>query len=154
VRNDFSGRGCQHFLRQENGPNRLVQIPVGVGHSHEASEPRDKIFALTPIFAQLGIQLPKENYRESISVVYREATWAIIQQTASVSILERINPSQRSAELPSWVHDFREPAVKYSTNITDIWHASRDSHVDATLSIETDLSQLGLAGINFSRIAQ
>ena len=77
-----------------------------------ATDPRDKIFAFYGLYNLFAQQRLNANYRTSMSQVYTSATRTLIDQDGNLEILSAcVYPTQRSADLPSWVPDFSLPGI-------------------------------------------
>lgn len=79
-----------------------------------ATEPKDKIFALYGLFAEIGVRLPSPDYKKSLGTIYLEATKALIEKETSLRILLLVTGLPNSdIEAPSWVPDFSNDLPPY-----------------------------------------
>jgi hypothetical protein len=104
----------------------LAREILMVASTQEATDARDRVFTLHPLFCKVGIPLPAPDYRLSLERVYTEATRAIISSTGSLTVLNKVTRVGNSI-FPSWVPDLRasETALSFTLN----WNASRDSRL-------------------------
>ncbi|KAK7192397.1 heterokaryon incompatibility protein [Paraphaeosphaeria sporulosa] len=72
----------------------------------DATDPRDKIFAIHGLLLVLGACLPNPDYSKSTEQVYREAAAAAIAHDARLHILGSITGESLIKDLPSWVPDW------------------------------------------------
>ncbi|OAG03314.1 uncharacterized protein CC84DRAFT_968539 [Paraphaeosphaeria sporulosa] len=72
----------------------------------DATDPRDKIFAIHGLLLVLGACLPNPDYSKSTEKVYREAAAAAIAHDARLHILGSITGESLIKDLPSWVPDW------------------------------------------------
>jgi hypothetical protein len=131
-------------------------------HEHrrrEATDPRDKVFAMLGLAEDFSPDLLKPNYSKSVGQIYRETTLASIKQTGSLEILRHTwEPVQRSEEytLPSWVRSWEVPtslakeAGQYGHESP--YRASAGSL--ASLNVSNDLSVLVIKGLYIDRVNQ
>src|ERR1700739_865286 len=68
-----------------------------------ATDPRDKVYAIHGILNFLGIPMPDPDYAKTVVDVWEEAAVSIIQKTGSLLILCAACSSQCQHALPSWV---------------------------------------------------
>ena len=73
---------------------------------HEASDPRDRIYALLACANKEYQQRITPDYSNTYIEVYIEATKCIIEIDKSLNILGFPAPEEKSKNLPSWVPDF------------------------------------------------
>ncbi|KPM36393.1 hypothetical protein AK830_g10166 [Neonectria ditissima] len=106
--------------------NRTVVDMLGKGRSFNASDPRDKVYALLnlPTFrSTLPDLIP--NYEVGIQTVYTEVAAAIIQKTQDLHMLSCVNSDLRSlpegGQAASWVPYWHMPRGKGSASET--WYA-------------------------------
>lgn len=74
----------------------------------EAGNEKDKIIALSGLFAELDIPFPEPDYNLPVEDIYREATVASIIYDKSLHILYHAPSNRRRRGLSSWVPDFAE----------------------------------------------
>ncbi|KAB2099712.1 hypothetical protein AG0111_0g12040 [Alternaria gaisen] len=74
---------------------------------HQASEPRDKVFALYGMLQRLQAHLEAPNYLRPIEDIYLEASAAAIHEDQSLRVLEGLT-GVSSLELPSWSPDWSD----------------------------------------------
>jgi hypothetical protein len=72
----------------------------------DATDPRDKIFAVHNLLSALGAHLPDPDYSKSIDQVYREAAATAITHDSRLHILSSVTGESSIEDLPSWVPDW------------------------------------------------
>ncbi|KAF2200646.1 hypothetical protein GQ43DRAFT_472515 [Delitschia confertaspora ATCC 74209] len=73
----------------------------------EATNPKDKVYALFGICKRFGFDLPVPDYKKHIAVIYTEAARALIRCDQSLGFLSMVEGSSSSSlGLPSWVPNF------------------------------------------------
>lgn len=100
--------------RRENpNTNPRPKIPPLVSEillharSHQASEPRDKVFALYGILQRLQAHLEAPNYPRPTEDIYSEASAAAIYGDQSLRVFEGLT-GVSSLELPGWSPDWSD----------------------------------------------
>jgi hypothetical protein len=73
-----------------------------------SSDPRDNIYALYHMMKDMGVQLSEPDYSISPQKLYEEVTFALIESSGSLWILENVSSHRRMEGLPSWVPDFSQ----------------------------------------------
>jgi hypothetical protein len=86
---------------------RLLIDLSSICSNRESVDPKDKIFALTGVFQKIGIRLPDPDYGKPVTVVYQEATKAILDTRTSLMVLYLVRPSTLPG-LASWVVDWSQ----------------------------------------------
>jgi hypothetical protein len=77
--------------------------------SHQASEPRDKVFALYGIFQRLQAYLQAPDYLRAVDSIYLEASSSAVQTDRSLHIFEGLTGVSRcDLQLPSWSPDWSD----------------------------------------------
>jgi hypothetical protein len=76
----------------------------------DATDPKDKVFAIYRYLKHLDVVLPPVDYSESVDTIYREVAVAAIIHDKSLMVMNLASGSlgsvQRRLELPSWVPDW------------------------------------------------
>jgi hypothetical protein len=72
----------------------------------DATEPRDRIFALYGVIQEMEIEFPKPDYGKPVEQVYRDATRAAINFDGDLNILLHATGFQSSACASSWSLDW------------------------------------------------
>ncbi|KAL1604911.1 hypothetical protein SLS60_004452 [Paraconiothyrium brasiliense] len=72
----------------------------------DATDPKDKIFAIHGLLSQLGAHLPDPDYSKSIELVYQEAATVAIRHDNRLHILASVTGESLIEGLPSWVPDW------------------------------------------------
>jgi hypothetical protein len=126
-------RDAMHF-REFGGSRDLLQPSQILGHIRlcEASNARDKIYALYALFLRIGFQLPQPNYNNTVEKVYWDAATSTMTYEQSLEILLLAN-GRRMEGAPSWVPDFRE-FVSPATYLNKEWEATENSSAYFLLS--------------------
>lgn len=78
------------------------------GREKEASDPKDKIYALHGILTEFGVNLPAPDYRKTLEEIYTEATLTLMEHDQSLVVLHFATSANRRKGLPSWVPDFTD----------------------------------------------
>lgn len=102
----------QSRLDDSNGflePNIPPSISEVLLHarSHEASEPRDKVFALYGVFQRFQAYLQAPDYLRAVESIYREASASAIQTDRSLHVFEGLT-GVSTYDLPSWSPDWSD----------------------------------------------
>jgi hypothetical protein len=71
-----------------------------------ATDPRDSVFATAALEPIPPVEV---NYQLSVSQVYQQATFALMQKHRSIQVLRRLGSPSRNPDLPSWTLDFNSP---------------------------------------------
>lgn len=101
---------------------------------HQASEPRDKVFALYGILQRFGAHLEAPNYLRPIEDIYLEASVVATQTDRSLRVFEGLT-GESKFNLPSWSPDWSNH--QHITNVAE-WTDHK-----ASGSSETQFSILG-----------
>lgn len=140
---------------QEYDSVNLLDVLV-MTRSFEASDPRDKIFAVLGLAALGRAMVPateiiRVDYELTPAEVYLETTWAMIKKTKDLNFLAEVeDPHLRKiTEIPTWVPDFS------SIHRPSIYHQSRAFNADGSLQRSlTSLSNPRLLGTTAYRIGE
>jgi hypothetical protein len=105
--------------------NKFYGVIENLGWMLEATDPRDKIYALLPLFAEpfvmaLGDLPFQPNYSLPVAEVYCQVTKYFIQATGSLVILKACS-SGRAQDCPTWVSDFSTQALSIHTDVFWKW---------------------------------
>ncbi|KAI9163795.1 Heterokaryon incompatibility protein [Paramyrothecium foliicola] len=73
-----------------------------------ATDPKDKAYALYGLLQALNVELPKPDYRKSLSAIYAELTTVAIKHDKSLRVLFHVSSDHRRSGLPSWVPDWSD----------------------------------------------
>lgn len=92
------------MLRLSWADNHLLQLStlVPIVARREATDPRDKIFALLGITAAAGFKYPAADYSLTADQVCMKYTRAMIEVDGSLDILFSVPGQQAKSSLPSW----------------------------------------------------
>ncbi|KAJ8125307.1 hypothetical protein O1611_g8331 [Lasiodiplodia mahajangana] len=100
--------------------------------SFEASDPRDKVFAILGLWKYTRGNRPGQmeiepDYKKDVSEVYAEATAVAIHESGNLDILSLVEGTRReeNSRLPSWVPDYNQGAQLYSIVQLSAPHPSR-----------------------------
>jgi hypothetical protein len=74
----------------------------------QATDPRDKVYAFHHMMTRMGVKLNDPDYNVSAQRLYEEVTFALIQSSRSLWILENVVSDERMRNLPSWVPDYNQ----------------------------------------------
>ncbi|KUJ21868.1 HET-domain-containing protein [Mollisia scopiformis] len=116
----------------------------------QASDPRDKIFALSGLFEKLDAILPAPDYFKSPIEVFTDVVISFLNQSRSLEVLNLAASCEPLSDYPSWIPNLSGPPVvpayhSYSHN------ASRNS--SAVFEIPS-VNVLQVKGVIVSSIAQ
>jgi hypothetical protein len=75
----------------------------------QATDPKDKIFALYGVLTELGVPFPRPDYALSVEEIFREAVVASINYDKNLYVLYHTPSDRRLEGLSSWVPDWTEP---------------------------------------------
>lgn len=122
----------------------------------QATDPRDKLYALLGLVEETGHgheMIP--DYTLSVKEVYSQAVRQSISARKDLAILSDAQMPFRSADLPSWVPDWRLPADQLHIDVRDVagapfYHASNTS--SASIASTQDMDELALSGITVDNI--
>jgi hypothetical protein len=94
-------------------PDPRLRIPPSISElllharDHQASEPRDKIFALYGILQRLKAHLEAPNYQRPVEDIYLGASTAAIHEDHSLHVFEGLTGFS-NFDLPSWSPDWSD----------------------------------------------
>jgi hypothetical protein len=92
----------------------LIQLLHNL-RAQNATDPRDKVFALFGVLNELGIELEDPNYaKHNINIIFLKFTQNVIRWTNSVEILVETSLPARLGS-PSWVPDWSQNYFREST---------------------------------------
>ena len=75
----------------------------------QATEARDKVYALYGLFSALGISITQQpDYGKSIAQIYEDETRAAIKEDGMLGVFYSITGTDRIPNLPSWVPDWSD----------------------------------------------
>ncbi|KAF1991249.1 HET-domain-containing protein [Aulographum hederae CBS 113979] len=100
------------FMTEENVRSFDLYPILRRARASDASDPKDKVYALHSIFRQLGGQFPPPDYEHSIVRIYEEVTKGVIEHDKSLALLEQVYTSNNDKGLPSWVPDWSDTKVR------------------------------------------
>lgn len=75
----------------------------------EATDPRDKVFAMLGLVDVSRLRGIKPDYTLSVAEVYTSCTRAMIVQEQGLSVFSSVTGKAKGQDLPSWVPDWRAP---------------------------------------------
>lgn len=81
--------------------------------SRDATDQRDKVFALYGVFEELGLMLPAADWKKPLEQVYFEFTCAFLKWHKSLELLREVS-QDRFRTVPSWVPDLSKPHQRIS----------------------------------------
>ncbi|KAK1761227.1 heterokaryon incompatibility protein-domain-containing protein, partial [Echria macrotheca] len=97
-----------HFdKRKYKTPNDLVQLVIDSWTS-QASDPRDKVFALLGVISGAAADGLIADYSLSMEHVYTGFASFALQKLGAISLLKYAGGYEKSPGLPSWVPDWRQ----------------------------------------------
>lgn len=140
---------------QESDPTNLLDVLV-MTRSFEASDPRDKIFAVLGL-ATLGrtllptTEIIRVDYELTPAEVFLETAWAMIKKSKDLNFLAEVeDPHLRNiTDIPTWVPDFS------SVHRPSIYHQSLTFNADGGLKRSlTSLSNPRLLGTAAYRLGE
>jgi hypothetical protein len=108
---------------QDNTPYRFVPL-LKMLRSTLATNPRDKVFAICGLAADVGpngLHIPID-YSRSPSELYRSVAVAVLKQDSSLDLLQVSRPSCSTSvlDLPSWVPDWSKADLDTPVNKSDL----------------------------------
>jgi hypothetical protein len=86
----------------------LISRIFGQARSKEATDPKDKVFALYGLCKELGVLMPDPDYTQCLNKIYSEVTKSIVEHDEDLDVLYMINTPRRCGNLPSWVPDWSD----------------------------------------------
>jgi hypothetical protein len=122
---------------QRNGPQQGVDIHAAMVQSRQcdASDPRDKVYALLGVCPELANVMGEPNYKLSAAVIWTLAQRACFSGRLSINALSLVSVGERrEKDIPSWVPDLttglktwprRPPPPASSDGLTTIVQCSR-----------------------------
>ncbi|KAF3037252.1 hypothetical protein E8E12_007140 [Didymella heteroderae] len=121
--------------------------------SLNASEPRDKIFALQGMLKTMGARFVAPDYTTPTEKVYTEATEAAIIHDRTLRILTGITGHRKIDKMPSWVPDYSD-----SDSITEVdeWEEYQAAGTRSIFppKVMSTRGELKLEGFAIDRISQ
>lgn len=133
---------------------RLLMATLGL----DATDPRDKIFALVGLAPEKDRSALSPDYSKSTALVYAETTKHVITSTGNLDILSfNTNSQNTESPLPSWVSDWRLRASRaYPLYASDIYRASGDLPAcvfPSSIGPSSDPSSITLGGILIDQVS-
>lgn len=119
--------------------------------SKQATDPRDKIYAIHSLMPHFSVTLPSPDYTNSISRVYTDATIAVMKQTQSIELLYAITGDTRRSDLPSWVPDWSDTKAVF-TMYHEQYNASSTS--DKMAQFSSEQHEIIIRGLSISTVAR
>ncbi|KAI0110938.1 HET-domain-containing protein, partial [Nemania sp. FL0031] len=108
-------------LQRANGETIGLGRLLYYSRSFEASDPRDKVFAILGLWRytrnnRAGQMDIRPDYHKDVSEVYVEATTVAIHESGNLDILSLVDGTRRegTSRLPSWVPDYSQGSQLYS----------------------------------------
>jgi hypothetical protein len=114
----------------------------------QATNPKDKIYALYGIFRRLRVGFPEIDYSKSVERIYTEATMRMIIIDDSLEIIRQVCSEHELPSLPSWVPDWSDTQARIFP--MGNFHASQNS--TPRYSFSEDMQELSLVGKRIARI--
>lgn len=90
--------------------------------SYEATEPRDKVFAICGLLKKFGITLPPPDYAASLADVYWQATKVLLLACPEILYLVTGFPSPHLEDVPSWVPDYSDESFRFASPTWNFWN--------------------------------
>jgi len=121
-----ASRRSAHPNNQEK-PTPLISSIFDKVRRKNATDPKDKVFALYGLCKELGMLMPHPDYTKDLRQIYSEVAKSIIQHDAKLSILYMVNTPRRRDDLPSWVPDWSDSwrtEGNYPINYAPLYQAS------------------------------
>ncbi|KAF2731209.1 HET-domain-containing protein [Polyplosphaeria fusca] len=118
----------------------------------EATDPKDKLFALYAVFDRLKLDICKPDYSKTEIQIFCEATAALVKQTGSLKLLCRLPLQKRRPDLPSWVLDWSHYDSKAWTLNLTTYHATKISR--CTPHVSEDFKSLTIDGVPISHVGK
>ena len=110
----------------------------------EATDMKDKIFALAGIFSFMDINISPPNYTVPTWQVYREATIAAIEYDRNLDVFYQVTGLNKTESLPSWVSDYGNTSSPIP-HVHEFANASRNSEPQWRFLATGDICILGHA---------
>ncbi|KAL5600603.1 hypothetical protein FOVSG1_008415 [Fusarium oxysporum f. sp. vasinfectum] len=112
----FISRRNDPWLSQSTSLNEDLAGLLGMARNYDATDPRDKIYALLGLLEELGYKSPlRVSYRVSVEDLYTQVAKILQQDSETLNILSHVdvNPFARQgtlSDLPSWVPNWTVPS--------------------------------------------
>ena len=90
-----------YFAYGMSSPTRLLMNTI----HYDASDPRDKAYAIYGLLGARGMVLPTVDYTKSVADIYRETVRTLIELDQDGTILLNVDGLAKTPGLPSWVAD-------------------------------------------------
>ena len=122
-----------------------------IGQSHEASDPRDHVFALRT-HPSAGSRIIKPDYAKTVSQVFTQLTVGLIQSSKNLRVLSALHhdESTKDEEFPSWVPALNKATLFNPLGIDKKSYYAADSGIpvaDTTILQATSDEVLKVAGL-------
>lgn len=145
------GQGVDLLELREQGIGYYLLLRLA--SLNNATELRDKVYAMHGIFNIFGIPMPDPDYTKKVADVWEEATFSIIQRTGSLIIISAAGSSQNQYCLPSWVLDWSSKNEQLNLISPGLYRASRAAGQSiASCDSSRPQGKLDLTGILFAKI--
>jgi hypothetical protein len=124
----------------------LISSIFGLVRKKQATDPKDKVFALYGLCNELGVLMPPPDYTKDLRQIYSELTKSIIQYETTLNVLYMIHTPRRRGDLPSWVPDWSDYWKTHGTYPLTFAHEYQSSNSKAFYSFDSDCRTLIVLG--------
>ncbi|CAN9217781.1 unnamed protein product [Alternaria alternata] len=132
---------CSNAIVEPSTPPPISEVLLHA-RSHEASQPRDKVFALYGIFQRFQAYLQAPDYLRAVESIYLEASTSAIQTDRSLRIFEGLT-GVSEYDLPGWSPDWSDH--RHITQVAEWKNHKASGSSEAQPSIQgQELSTCGL----------
>jgi len=154
--------GCRRIF-QRKPPARQSSLMEYLGHftgSLKVTDPRDSIYGIRGLAADVDVLNIDVNYDKQTHEVYTETARALLRQNHT-DILSWCSTPKAVPGLPSWVPDFssklRDPIGSYKSkppSWTPLFNASRSHEVKISVSPTEKTDSITLSGLSLDTIKE
>ena len=140
----------QWYIRRKQHELKLLAVLPYI-HDIDATDPRDKIYALLPALLDGQHEDLQPDYRLSTAHVYSNLALHLIKRDGNLEVLQFCHLARKVADLPSWVPDW---TVRETTAPLLTWGYNACLTTVAHPKLFPDNRRLELRGISFDNIVR
>jgi hypothetical protein len=108
----------RRIFKREDSQKLCVSKILTYTRGKNATDLRDKVYALYGMLERLGVNPPEPDYSKPAADIYRDITIAAIVHDSSLEVLKQVEGHKSISDLPSWVPDWSNTNIRrFPSNI-------------------------------------
>ena len=128
-------------IQCRDGEQFDLMFQISHTRSYQATDPRDKVFALLSIVDDEDRAAIEVDYSIDATTLYVDVAWYIIQSTETLDILEHAGFGKKLQNLPSWVPDWSLTLPENYMSLVDVCHSAYWLEVTKYGPVVTDVDE-------------